>query len=79
MIVMHGEIARQLVEISLGNRPCDPQELFPDGHAPPLGSTGRAPNPSGIGTAPISFSGCCHVAIIAKSNRANKEARGISR
>ena len=75
MIVLRCEISGELVEISLGNRVCDPQEFFPDGYTPPLGSAGRAPYPTRTGTGYISFPDSRHIAIIAKSNPWNKVAR----
>ena len=57
MIVLRCEISGELVEISLGNRVCDPKEFFPDGYTPPLGSAGRAPYPARTGMAYISFPG----------------------
>jgi hypothetical protein len=74
MIVMRGEIGGEFVEISLGNRSCDPQEFLPDGRTLPLGSAGRCPYPARTRMRSISFPGCCHGVIIAKSNRWHKEA-----
>jgi len=74
MIVMRREIGGEFVEISLGNCSCDSQEFFPDGHKLPLGLDGRCPYPAGTCMRSISFPGCCHGLIIAKSNRWHKEA-----
>ena len=71
---MRCEIGGELVEISLGNRSCDPQEFIPDRHTLPLGSAGRCPSPPGRCTRCISFSICCHIVIIAKTDRWHKEA-----
>ena len=75
MIVMRSKIGGELVEISLGNRFCDPEEFFPDGRTPPLGSAGHTPYLAWTGMGSLSFPGWRHASIIAKSTRSNKEAR----
>lgn len=69
------KISGEFVEISLGNRFCDAQQFFPDGHTPPFALAGRALYPAQTGMRLISFPDCRHVAIIAKINRWHKEVR----
>ena len=66
MIVMPGKIGGELVEITLRNRFCDPEEFFPNRRMPPPSSAGSTPYLAWTRVASISFPGWCHVAIIAK-------------